>query len=65
MVNMMNQSTRLFQAGIIHVNSYGKNDNTVPFGGFKESAIGKDKSFYAFDDYSSIKKTWYNFNTLA
>jgi len=59
------QSTRLLQAGIIHVNSYGEDDNTVPFGGFKESGIGKDKSFFAFDDYSSIKTTWYNFNTLV
>jgi len=27
------QSTRLLQAGIIHVNSYGEDDNMVPFGG--------------------------------
>lgn len=46
------------QAGIVHINSYGEDDITVPFGGIKESGIGKDKSLLAFDDYSTLKATW-------
>jgi len=34
--------SRRLEAGIVHVNSYGDDDNTVPFGGVKESGIGKD-----------------------
>lgn len=51
-------------AGIVHVNSYGDDDNTVPFGGFNESGIGKDKSVFAFDEYSHLKTTWIKVKNL-
>lgn len=53
--------SRALQAGIVHVNSYGDDDDTAPFGGIKESGIGKDKSMFAFDEYSYLKTTWINF----
>ena len=52
------QVSRLLEAGIVHINSYGDDDNRVPFGGVKESGIGKDKSIYAFDEYSVTKTVW-------
>ena len=58
------QVSRLLEAGIIHINSYGDDDESVPFGGIKESGLGKDKSIYAFDEYSNIKTIWMNFNSL-
>jgi acyl-CoA reductase-like NAD-dependent aldehyde dehydrogenase len=51
-------AARNIEAGIVHVNSYGNDDNSVPFGGYKQSGIGKDKSVYAFDEYSRIKTVW-------
>lgn len=54
--------SRNLQAGIVHINSYGDDDNTVPFGGIKESGIGKDKSIFAFDEYSYTKTTWISFD---
>ena len=51
---------RNVEAGIVHVNCYGEDDNSVPFGGVKESGFGKDKSFYAFKEYSVTKTTWFN-----
>jgi acyl-CoA reductase-like NAD-dependent aldehyde dehydrogenase len=56
------QVSRELQAGIVHVNSYGDDDDTVPFGGIKESGIGKDKSLYAFDEYSYVKTIWVHLN---
>ncbi len=53
---------RELQAGTVHINSYGDDDNTVPFGGIKQSGIGKDKSIYAFDEYSYTKCTWARIN---
>lgn len=50
--------SRALEAGIVHVNSYGDDDMTAPFGGVKESGLGKDKSLFAFDDYSTLKTTW-------
>ncbi|MEK7992107.1 MAG: aldehyde dehydrogenase family protein, partial [Thiotrichaceae bacterium] len=60
-LNEAYQVSRELQAGIVHINSYGDDDNTVPFGGIKESGIGKDKSIYAFDEYSYLKTTWTHF----
>jgi len=53
--------SRLLEAGIVHINSYGDDDNSVPFGGIKESGLGKDKSVYAFDEYSNLKTVWMKF----
>ena len=57
--------SRRLAAGIVHVNSYGEDDNTVPFGGIKESGIGKDKSMHAFDEYSACKTIWIQFGSGA
>ena len=58
------QVSRLLESGIVHVNSYGDDDNTVPFGGVKESGLGTDKSIHAFNEYSNVKTTWMSFNSL-
>lgn len=49
------------QAGLVHVNSYGQDDNMAPFGGMKESGLGKDKSLFAFNEYSELKTVWMTF----
>ncbi len=46
------------EAGLVHINSYGDDDNSAPFGGIKASGIGKDKSLFAFDEYSYQKTIW-------
>lgn len=51
-------AVRKIKSGIVHVNSYGDDNNMAPFGGMKESGMGKDKSIYAFDDYSELKTVW-------
>jgi acyl-CoA reductase-like NAD-dependent aldehyde dehydrogenase len=58
------QVSRELQAGIVHINSFGDDDNSIPFGGIKESGIGKDKSIFAFDEYSYLKATWVYFNNI-
>lgn len=46
------------KVGLLHINSYGEDDNMSPFGGVKQSGNGKDKSVYAFDEYSELKSVW-------
>jgi gamma-glutamyl-gamma-aminobutyraldehyde dehydrogenase/4-guanidinobutyraldehyde dehydrogenase/NAD-dependent aldehyde dehydrogenase len=46
------------RAGTVHVNQYDEDDITVPFGGFKQSGVGRDKSLHAFDKYTETKTTW-------
>jgi 4-guanidinobutyraldehyde dehydrogenase/NAD-dependent aldehyde dehydrogenase len=49
---------RKLQAGSVWVNQYDGGDMTAPFGGFKQSGNGRDKSLHAFDKYSELKATW-------
>ena len=44
------------------VNQYGAIDLELPFGGFKQSGNGRDKSMHAFDDYTELKTTWIEFD---
>lgn len=49
---------RAIRAGIVHVNTYGGSDLTVPLGGMKQSGNGHDKSLHAFDKYLDLKTAW-------
>lgn len=46
------------RAGLVHVNTYGGADMTVPLGGVKQSGNGHDKSLHAFDKYVDLKTAW-------
>lgn len=49
---------RGLRAGSVWVNQYDGGDMTAPFGGFKQSGNGRDKSLHALDKYSELKATW-------
>ena len=46
------------RAGVVHVNTYGGADNTVPLGGVGQSGNGHDKSLHALDKFSDLKTAW-------
>lgn len=46
------------RAGVVHVNTYGGADNTVPLGGVGQSGNGHDKSLHALDKYVDLKTAW-------
>jgi acyl-CoA reductase-like NAD-dependent aldehyde dehydrogenase len=52
------RAARALRAGVVYVNCYDTDDITVPFGGFKQSGFGRDKSLHAFDKYTELKTTW-------
>jgi len=52
------RTSRRLRAGTVHVNQYDNDDITVPFGGYKQSGNGRDKSLHAFDKYTELKTTW-------
>ncbi|MCX2721091.1 aldehyde dehydrogenase [Roseibium salinum] len=49
---------RRIRAGVVHVNTYGGADLTVPLGGVKQSGNGHDKSLHAFEKYLNLKTAW-------
>ena len=48
------------RAGSVWVNYWDGGDMTAPFGGFKQSGNGRDKSLHAFEKYTELKATWIN-----
>ncbi|MCE2027619.1 aldehyde dehydrogenase [Sessilibacter corallicola] len=54
--------SRKVRAGSVWVNYYDAGDMTAPFGGFKQSGNGRDKSLHALEKYTELKATWMNLN---
>jgi gamma-glutamyl-gamma-aminobutyraldehyde dehydrogenase len=57
-LNRAHRVARALQAGTVHVNQYDEDDITVPFGGYKQSGNGRDKSLHALEKYTELKTTW-------
>ncbi|MGD8119413.1 aldehyde dehydrogenase [Vibrio sp. TRT 2004] len=50
--------SRALRAGTVFVNNWDGGDMTMPFGGYKQSGNGRDKSLHALDKYTEMKSTW-------
>ncbi|KAG1839072.1 aldehyde dehydrogenase domain-containing protein [Suillus tomentosus] len=62
--NDANQCMRVssaLEAGTVWVNQYNLLNNNVPFGGKKQSGIGRELGSYALDEYTSVKAVHWNF----
>ncbi|PKM14697.1 MAG: aldehyde dehydrogenase PuuC [Gammaproteobacteria bacterium HGW-Gammaproteobacteria-2] len=57
-INRAHRVARKLRAGSVWVNYWDGGDMTAPFGGFKQSGNGRDKSLHAFDKYTELKATW-------
>ena len=57
-VSKVHRLARQIRAGTVWVNCYEEGDLTVPFGGFKMSGNGRDKSRHALDKYTELKTTY-------
>ncbi|MFN7573358.1 MAG: aldehyde dehydrogenase [Betaproteobacteria bacterium] len=64
-VHRAHRVARALRAGTVHVNQYDEDDITVPFGGYKQSGNGRDKSLHAFDKYTELKTTWLRIEPAA
>ncbi|QBY01464.1 aldehyde dehydrogenase [Rhodophyticola sp. CCM32] len=49
---------RAVRTGVMHVNTYGGADGTVPLGGVGQSGNGHDKSLHALEKYTNLKTAW-------
>jgi 4-guanidinobutyraldehyde dehydrogenase/NAD-dependent aldehyde dehydrogenase len=61
-INTAHKVAAAVRVGTMGINNYFGGDVTVPFGGFKQSGNGRDKSIHAFDDYTELKTTWIEFD---
>ena len=57
-VNTVHEVSRQLRAGTVWVNCYNEGgEMCFPFGGYKQSGNGRDKSFHALDKYTELKST--------
>lgn len=52
--------SRSVRAGTVWINTFDVADIIVPFGGFKNSGFGRDRSLHALDSFTGLKTTWLN-----
>lgn len=57
-VTCAHRAARALRAGTVWVNTFDVADVITPFGGFKASGSGRDRSLHALDTYSALKTTW-------
>ena len=48
------------RAGTVWVNCYNVFDAASPFGGFKQSGLGREMGSYALNNYTEVKSVWLN-----
>jgi gamma-glutamyl-gamma-aminobutyraldehyde dehydrogenase len=53
--------SRAIRAGTVWVNTYDRSSLTTPFGGFKQSGFGRDRSPHAIDKYMDYKTVWIDY----
>ncbi|KIW34468.1 uncharacterized protein PV07_01246 [Cladophialophora immunda] len=49
------------EAGIVWINGHHLNDPSSPWGGFKESGLGKENGVEAYESYTKVKSTVINY----
>ena len=57
-VDAAHRVSRAIRAGVVWVNTFDSSDITSPFGGFKQSGFGRDKSIHALEKYADLKTVW-------
>ncbi len=59
-ITKAHRTARALRAGTVWVNCFDHGSIAVPFGGYKQSGFGRDKSLHALDKYTELKTTWIN-----
>lgn len=57
-VTTAHRVAKRLRAGTVWINTFDASDVITPFGGFKATGAGRDKSLHALDAYTALKTTW-------
>ena len=57
-IKKAHRAVRALRAGTVWVNTYNAFDAAVPFGGYKESGVGRELGRHALDLYTQTKSVW-------
>jgi gamma-glutamyl-gamma-aminobutyraldehyde dehydrogenase/4-guanidinobutyraldehyde dehydrogenase/NAD-dependent aldehyde dehydrogenase len=64
-INKAFRASAGLRAGVVWVNCFDRGDISSPFGGFKQSGFGRDKSLHALEKYTELKVTWINLESTG
>lgn len=53
-----NRMAAALRAGTVWINTYDRHAMTTPFGGFRQSGFGRDRSLHALAKYTGLKTVW-------
>jgi gamma-glutamyl-gamma-aminobutyraldehyde dehydrogenase len=54
-ISLAHRAARELRAGLVWINGWDSCDITMPFGGFKQSGFGRDRSLHALHKYADLK----------
>ncbi|CAA2141741.1 aldehyde dehydrogenase [Hyphomicrobium sp. ghe19] len=54
-ISLAHRAAREIRAGLVWINGWDACDITLPFGGFKQSGFGRDRSLHALHKYADLK----------
>ncbi len=57
-INVAHRLAGSLRGGTVWVNSFDRSTMATPFGGFKQSGAGRDRSPHAIDKYCDLKTIW-------
>ena len=57
-MNVAHRMSNALRGGTVWVNTYDRSSLATPFGGFKQSGFGRDRSPHAIDKYMDFKTIW-------
>jgi gamma-glutamyl-gamma-aminobutyraldehyde dehydrogenase len=57
-MNVAHRMSNALRGGTVWVNTYDRSSLATPFGGFKQSGFGRDRSPHAIEKYSDFKTIW-------
>jgi 4-(gamma-glutamylamino)butanal dehydrogenase len=57
-INAAHRLSAALRAGTVWVNSFDRSSLATPFGGFKQSGFGRDRSAHAIEKYADLKTIW-------
>jgi len=57
-MNVAHRVSQALKAGTVWINAFDRSSMATPFGGFKLSGFGRDRSPHAIDKYTDLKTVW-------
>ncbi|HEY4333906.1 MAG TPA: aldehyde dehydrogenase [Ilumatobacteraceae bacterium] len=57
-ISTAHKAAKALRAGTVWINTFDVGSITTPFGGFKQSGTGRDRSLHSLDGYTHLKTTW-------